>query len=319
MEAYELYLRGRAMLYKRGPWIAPALASFQRALALDDEYAQAWAGVADARAQLCFGGYGRPRETMPAASEAASRAIVLNPESAEAHTAFAYIALLWDRDFEKAERHFVEALKLNPQYVQGRCWYGLFYLHWGVLRSEEGLGQLQRALAADPLSAYVSATLSFGLSGVKRLNDAIVHARSAIERDPDSLVAKIALGTAYHWNGQYDDAIGVLEPIYAAGSHPWAVLALVPSCIAAGRSEDAQRIYESIRERSMHQYVPPFVLALCAEAIGDRDGAIQYCNASVDERDLQFAAWHAWWPEFERLRSDPRFADIRRRFNAPTG
>ena len=138
MEAYELYLRGRAMLYKRGAWVAPALESFQRALALDAEYAQAWAGVADARAQLCFGGYVRPRDTMPAASEAASRSVMLDPLSAEAHTALAYVSLLWDRDFPKAERHFLEALKLNPQYVQGRCWYGLFYLHWGCCAATRG-------------------------------------------------------------------------------------------------------------------------------------------------------------------------------------
>ena len=52
---------------------------------------------------------------MPAASEAASRSVMLDPLSAEAHTALAYVSLLWDRDFPKAERHFLEALKLNPQ------------------------------------------------------------------------------------------------------------------------------------------------------------------------------------------------------------
>jgi TolB-like protein/tRNA A-37 threonylcarbamoyl transferase component Bud32 len=48
MEAYQHYLKGRAMLYRRGPWIARALESFQRAVDLDPNYAQAWAGVADA-------------------------------------------------------------------------------------------------------------------------------------------------------------------------------------------------------------------------------------------------------------------------------
>ncbi|MDO8679000.1 MAG: protein kinase [Acidobacteriota bacterium] len=317
MEAYQLYLKGRAMLYKRGPWIRPALESFQQALALDPDYAQAWAGVADAHTQACFGGYLRPRDTMPAALDAATRAVTGDPTSAEAHSALACVSLIWERDFPKAEREFREALRLNPQYIQGRCWYGLFFLHWGVLRSEEGLAELWRAFAIDPLSAYTSGVLSFGLSGVRRFDEAIAQGRSGVEQDPDSLVAQIAFGMAYHWNGQHDESIAVLEPIYTRTSHPWAVLGIVPSYIKVGRNKDALSVYEKFLDRQTREYVPPFILALCAATLGDLDAAFRHCGEAIEERDLQFAAWHAWWPEFEPLRSDPRFADIRRRFNAP--
>ena len=106
MEAYQEYLKGRAMLYRRGPWIAQALESFQKAAALDPAYAQAWAGVADAFTALAYNGYRRPDETMPRAVEAATRATSADAESAEAHTALAVAALLWERDFDKAEREF---------------------------------------------------------------------------------------------------------------------------------------------------------------------------------------------------------------------
>ena len=316
MEAYELYLRGRAMLYKRGAWIGPALETFQRALALDVRYAQAWAGVADARAQLCFGGYVRPRETMPAALDAASRAVMLDPDSTEAHTALAYISLLWDRDFPKAERHFLEALKLNPQYVQARCWYGLFYLHWGVLRSEAALVELRRALAADPLSAYVSAVLSFGLSGVKRFDEAILQARAGIELDPESFVARMALGMACHWKGEHGDAITVLEPTYASTRHMWPLTVLAFAYMKAGLEGRTEAIYESLLDRQTREYVPPFVLALCASALGNVEAAYRHCDQAVEEGDVQFAAWFEWWPDLEAVRCDPRFAEIRRRFNA---
>ena len=132
MEAYELYLKGRALLSRRGSWIRLALESFQNALALDPSYAQAWAGLADAQAQACFSGYVRPRSVMPAALDAATRAVAADPTSAEAHSALGYVALLWERDFAKSEREFLEALRLNPQYIQGRCWYGGVFLNWGV-------------------------------------------------------------------------------------------------------------------------------------------------------------------------------------------
>jgi serine/threonine-protein kinase len=316
MEAYQFYLKGRAMLSKRGAWIAPALESFRQALALDPDYAQAWAGLADAHSQACFSGYVTPRDTMPAALDAATRATTADPASAEAHTALAYVALLWERDFPKAEREFLEALRLNPHYIQARSWYGLFFLHWGLLRSEDGLAELWRAFDVDPLSSYTSAGLSFALAGVKRFGEAIVQARSAVERDPDSFVARCALGMAYQWNGQHDECIAVLEPLYQKTSHTWPSLSLVPSYLKVARLEDAQKIYTAFLDRQTREYVPPFILALSAGALGDMDAAFRHCNEAIEERDLQFAAWHAWWPDFEAVRRDPRFADIRRRFNA---
>ena len=108
MDAYHHYLKGRAMLYRRGPWNARALESFLRAVGLDPGYAQAWAGVADAYTVLCYSGDRRPADTMPAALDAATRATVGDPGSAEAHNALAVAALLWERDLEKAEREFLD-------------------------------------------------------------------------------------------------------------------------------------------------------------------------------------------------------------------
>jgi serine/threonine protein kinase len=128
MEAYQAYLTGRAMLYRRGPWVARALESLKKAVELDEGYAQAWAGLADAYTILCYMGERRPEEAMPAALDAATRALETDPDSAEAHNALACASLMWERDFARAEHEFLEALALNPNYIQARCWYGLFFL-----------------------------------------------------------------------------------------------------------------------------------------------------------------------------------------------
>jgi tetratricopeptide (TPR) repeat protein len=252
---------------------------------------------------------------MPAALDAATRAVTGDPASAEAHTALAYVSLLWERDFAKAEREFLEALRLNAQYIQGRCWYGVFFLHWGMLRSEEGLAEVWRAFAVDPLSGYTSAVLSFGLAGMKRFEEAIARARFGVEQDPDSFVARCALGMAYHWSGQHDESIAILEPMYTSTSHTWPVLALVPSYVDAGRRQDAQHIYQTLLDRRTREYVPPYILALCATALKNLDAAFRHCEEAIEEGDLQFAVWHMWSPEFSAVRSDERFAGIRRRFN----
>ena len=319
MEAYQEYLKGRAMLYRRGPWIARALDAFQKAVTLDPGYAQAWAGVADAHTTLAYYGYRRPTDTMPTAVEAATRATAIDPESAEAHNALAVTALLWERDFSKAERAFREALTLNPRYTQARCWYGLFFLQWGVGRDQDGLAEAWLAFENDPLSAYATTVLSLALATVQRFDDAVVQGHNAVQHDPDSFLAKWELAFAYHWKGQHEEAIRMFEPLWANSGHNWVALGLVPAYMRAGREDRARSLYASLVDRDAREYVQPFVLAVSATAVGDQEAAIRFCEAAIEGRDMLFALFGRWWPDFERIRADPRYDDLLVRFNARRG
>jgi hypothetical protein len=74
-------------------------------------------------------------------------------------------------------------------------------------------------------------------------------------------------------------------------------------------------------DRNRREYVQPFVLALTATAVGDHEAALRFCEAAIDGRDMRFALFNRWWPDFERVRADPRYDDILVRFNSrePTG
>jgi eukaryotic-like serine/threonine-protein kinase len=315
-EAYQEYLKGRAMLYRRGPWIAKALECFQKAVALDPAYAQALAGVADAYTTLCYYGYRRPNETMPAAVDAASRATQIDRESAEGHNALAAVSLLWERDFGKAEREFLEALALNPQYVQARCWYGLVFLQWGVGRIQDGLTEAQRAVESDPLSAYARTILSLTLSTGQRFDEAVLQARNAVQQDPESFLAQWTHGMAYHWATRPEEAIEVLEPLWANSNHVWVAMGLVHAYAQAGHEDRARRLHQSLLARQAREYVQPFALAVSATALHDDEAAIDFCEAAIAGHDMLFALFHRWWPDFEPVRADPRYADLVVRFNS---
>jgi serine/threonine protein kinase/tetratricopeptide (TPR) repeat protein len=316
MEAYQEYLKGRAMLYRRGPWIGRALEAFQKAVTLDPGYAQAWAGVADAHTTLAYYGYRRPTDTMPMAVEAATRATAIDPDSAEAHNALAVAALLWERDFSKAERAFREALTLNPRYTQARCWYGLFFLQWSVGRDQEGLAEASLAFENDPLSAYATTVLSLALATVQRFDEAVVRGHNAVEHDPESFLAKWELAFAYHWKGEHDKAILMFEPLWADSGHHWVALGLIPAYVRSGLEDRARSLYASLVERDAREYVQPFVLAVSATAVGDHEAAIRFCEAAIEGRDMLFALFGRWWPDFERVRADRRYADLLARFNS---
>ncbi len=316
MEAYQAYLQGRAMLYRRGPWIAKALESFKRAVELDERYAQAWAGLADAHTVMCYSGYGRPDRAMPEALAAAMRALEIDPGSAEAHNALACASLMWERDFNKAEREFLHALALNPKYIQARCWYGLFFLQWTVGRLDEGLAQAHQALDDDPLSAYAAMVLSFACGTMGRADRALAYAKTAVEYDPQSFVGRWELTFAHHWNGQYEEALSVLEALRAESPYNnWVTIRIVPTYAKVGRFEEARAIYEELLMRREREYVPPFILAVCETALGDHEGAIASCAAAVEAKDVFLGLFHSWVPDLEPVRADPRFADLVHRFN----
>jgi pentatricopeptide repeat protein len=253
---------------------------------------------------------------MPAALDAATRALEIDPGSAEAHNALACAALLWERDFNRAEGEFLEALSLNPKYIQARCWYGLFFLQWAVGRFEEGLAHVWQAFEADPLSGYVNTVVSYALGTVGRAEEALVYAKIAVEQDPQSFLGRWELSIAYHWNGQYDQALTVLETLWAESPSHWVAMRIVPTYARVGRWEHARAVYDEMLERRHREYVPPFVLAACASGVGDHEAALAFCAAAVEGRDVLLGHFQSWLPDLDLLRADPRFVRLVEQFNA---
>ena len=83
VEAYELYLRGRALITKRGKHVVPGMECLKRAVELDPAFAVAWAGLADAYTVQGYWGTSPPGEVMPKALTAARRAVALDPQLGE--------------------------------------------------------------------------------------------------------------------------------------------------------------------------------------------------------------------------------------------
>jgi tetratricopeptide (TPR) repeat protein len=247
---------------------------------------------------------------------AATRALGIDPDSAEAHNALACASLLWERDFKRAEQEFLKALALNPNYLQARCWYGLFFLLWTVARFDEGLDHVWQAFRADPLSAYASSVVSFALGTVGRTREAVDYAKTAVEQDPPSFLVRWILAFAYRWNGQYDEALAVLETLWAETPNTWVAMQIVPTYAKLGRLDQARAIYDDVRGRRSLEYVSPFALAMCATGLGEHQDALALTAAAVDGRDVLVGVFHSWIPDLDPLRADPAFTDLVKRFNA---
>jgi serine/threonine-protein kinase len=316
--AYELYLKGRALLYQRGLSILKAIDCFTEAVARDPGYAQAWAGLADGYTASGYSGFTRPADVMPRALDAARRALALDPELAEAHNALACATLLYERDYALAEREFLRAIERNANYPQVRAWYGLFCLQWIAGREREGREQIARLVELDPVSGYANTLLSFSDFTSGRLEDAVTHGRQGTQLDPDSYLANWSLTQSLLWNGQYSEAAAVAERGLAmSGRHVWALTSLVLICAASGQADEARAVYRELEVRGAREYVQPSMLLSAAAAVGEVDSAIAIAGRALEERDPLFVMLARSWPGYDRLRSDSRFLDIVRRLHLP--
>jgi adenylate cyclase len=312
LEAYQLYLKGRTLLYKRGLGVPRALECFKQAVVLDEEYALAWAGLADSYTTLGYNGFAHPAATMPKAIDAARRAVELDPSLAEAHNALAIACLMGTWDKVEAEREFVRALELNPRYIQARDWYALYYLQLSEGRLEEGVVQARLALESDPLSAYANALFGTICCVAGRYGEGLQACENAVELDSESFLARWAHHFALYFSHRFEDAIAVGELAASmSGRHPWAMGTLAAVLADWGSPSDAEAIYTELIGRARRSYIPPSVLAMAAAAAGIDDEAIRHAREAFEIRDpmSQFFLTKLA-PAGARLLADPRFHQI---------
>jgi serine/threonine protein kinase/tetratricopeptide (TPR) repeat protein len=318
VEAYELYLRGRALLLKRGRHVAEGIECLKRAVAIDPAYAAAWSGLADSYTVRGYWGAAPPGDVMPKALTAARRAVTLDPDLAEGHNALAMALLLWERDFEASASSFRRCLELNPGYTQGRCWYALFQLQWVEGRVGEGLSAAQRALEADPLSPYATSIVAMTYLSTSQPAHALEYGRRCKEMDPDSLLTQWVHGLTAQAAGEYEEALLAYSRAEAvSGGHGYPIAGLVQTYAETGRTTEARREYDRLKDMATRIHVAPTILSLAASALDEMDLAIDLAQEACDERDPLLVIFARVFPLYRRVREDPRFADVLRRLKLP--
>jgi serine/threonine-protein kinase len=318
VEAYELYVRGRGLIAMRGRHVPEGMECLKRAVERDQRFAAAWAGLADAYTVQGYWGVAPPGETLPKGLTAARRAVALDPNLGEAHCSLAGALMMWERDYDAAGAAFVRGLELNPNHTQGRCWYGLFWFQWIGGHVREGVAEIRKAFAADPLSPYATALMALSLAPGGEPAEAVRFGRLAVERAPTALLSHWALGMALHWNGQFDEAI--VQLTHAAGlvgrsAYPLSYVAA--ACADAGHTAEARAIYQEMLDQRKGAYVDYGSLAMGAHAAGDFEAFVEYAHQSCDEREAtQLITWRIR-PGAARVLADPRYADVARRLRLP--
>ena len=303
-EAYQLYLKGRFYAVKRTAKDAKqAIDYYQQAVAIDPNYALAYAGLAEANWFLALYSYPQINEIVPKARELALRAIELDGSLAEPHSILGVICRSYDRDFACMEREHKLAIELNPNYSEGHRRYGLLLQDLG--RFEEAHSEIKRAQEIDPLSPVTNQQNAELLFCERKYNESETLSKTNIDLDPNYWYAHLQLFYVYRMKRDYAAAVEELARVQDARGEPDAAKFIRESFVNGDWPGFLRKITE---QRARLKLYPYFVATFFAE-LGEKDKAFAALNEALETKD-QHTGQMKVDPYMDPLRDDPRFQEV---------
>jgi eukaryotic-like serine/threonine-protein kinase len=308
-EAYELLLKGR-FHSARGTLEDRRLAGdyFNQAIAADPAYALAYAELSDIYRSLVNSGTLDPNEYLPKAQLAAQKSLELDDGLAVGHYSLANLkTYAWQ--WANAESEYRKAIELDPNLALAHRWYASYLRLVG--RNEQAVAEIKRARDLDPLSPGVNATVGYLLFGARQYDQAIDVLKKTIESNPTYPYAHLFLGFTYAAKDMHAEAIASYQEAIKLGlDTPSTQIHLAVTYARAGNLGQAQTILKRLQTSKDH--VSPGELAMLYTALGEREQAFALLEKAYEDHDLQLQ-YLGVAPEFDPLRSDPRFQDLMRR------
>jgi TolB-like protein len=311
--AYDAYLRGLVASYlEEGRGIDEAIRCFDSATTLDPTFADAFAAWANFLVVIA-GAFRSLREVMPRARELAARALSLDPDSSDAHSALGNIALQFDHDWEVTELEYRKAIALNPNNMTALTFFATFLV--SQERFEEAKDCLRRAIRIDPAGGHDMALAWAELESGNR-DVALRLGEAERDRNPKSIATHVGLGFSYAAAGRMADAAREADfPIEGASDLERFDHALLSALV--GRPEEGRAVLARVEAGTFPLYTSLTDLAMIYAALGDKQRALDLLEQ--DARDGDQLLWLYYRTVFfNSIRDDPRFLDLLRRFKLPT-
>jgi TolB-like protein/DNA-binding winged helix-turn-helix (wHTH) protein/Tfp pilus assembly protein PilF len=319
-EAYEAYLRGRYVFWQRGTGqsLDSAIREFTRAIEKAPDYAPAYAAMADCYSVGMFTGRPlAPQAAWARAAQAATRALQLDPDLAEAHRALGNIRFRYDWNWAEADREYKRAIELDPNDAQAYKEYSIFLSL--MRRTREGEDAARRAEQLDPLSTNVSNVVNLTYAWARRYDDGIQHARKTLELDPNYAAAHSFLARSYEATGRWEDAVSEWLKEFALDGMDAEAVNRFRQAFDNGGMKAFWRMWLGWEEERLRRGERPRLMELArlCYLLDDKSGSFAWLERAYDERDpgLPNIYWAADW--LDASRSDPRYLTLAHRMELP--
>jgi len=312
-EAYRLYLTARYFFSQnRGDSIKKAVELYEQAVKLDDRYALAYIGIGESYMTLGESAFGAipPAEAYQKATAAVQKALLINPNSAEAYMILGNAQIKHEWNIEAGDIAYRKTIALNPNFARVHL-----LLAWNLMREsrfEEAETEVRRAAELNPTSLEIAAESGYPAFFAGNYDKAILQFRQAVEFDKNSISARLNLCRALQHAGRFDEAWTQLETVEKNIGRGIPIIEMVRGRTLAmqGKRTEAQKIYDTLLARKQKgDYISPLYLAILAADINDREAVFGWLNKSYEERN-DYLLQLSYAPEFTRFHDDPRFQEL---------
>jgi DNA-binding winged helix-turn-helix (wHTH) protein/tetratricopeptide (TPR) repeat protein len=301
--AEEAYLHGRYLWFGGHPFAASDY--FKRAIEIEPDYGEAWAGMSMYYGATLVSGRIDPTAALGLQQDAAVKAVRFAPGLAEAHLAQCAALFLNTWHYEPADQECTRARRLDPTNAELLHFQGKML---AAVHHEQDAVEVQRAASRlDPLSKPWA--MSQALMQAHRYDEAFAEGRARLEAFPHDprLLNTLALISLYRGNpDQYAD---FLEQSYRSDGDEASAAQIRDAYRDKGASGIARWKLERLQKQGRTGYVSPFRLAAAYIAVGDREQALTQLSIALDHRASDML-WIRCYPEFDVLASDPRYQHL---------
>ncbi|MEO8041808.1 MAG: winged helix-turn-helix domain-containing protein [Acidobacteriota bacterium] len=309
VEAYILYLKGRHLWHSQTEEnLTKAIMLFEQAVANDKNFVLAYCGLSDAYNSLGF--YFRaPNDVMPKAEEYARQALALDGGSADANFSDASVKYMYRRDLPGTEAAITQVIKLAPRHALAHDLYGEYLMTVG--RTEQGLDEIRFATELDPLAHFSNCDLGWQYFNARRFDRSVVQSRTSLESTPSCPFDRLWIGESLAETGKFAEALEALERIDQNYKSDWvpAIAQRAYVYAVSGQPENANKLSRQLERLSKDGYVDPYSIAVVRAGLGDLDGTFLWLDKALDANSYNLVFLRLD-PRFDKLRADPRFAQL---------
>jgi eukaryotic-like serine/threonine-protein kinase len=317
LPAYEALLMGRHYLFNATPeGMEKSLAYFEKAIALDPEYALPHALVGTYYWMQAMNGVRPAHQVMGPARVAALKALELDPELPDALSAIGVGAAAYEFDWTQSGRFFAQAMAGEAVPASVHYCYAFYYL-LPLGRIEEAVRELDRAIEADPLNIGMRIGLINGLYAAGREDRAIAEARKALQSDPGRWNVHLAMARIYANRGQLREALEAAETAYRQASWNLRVTAVVAALRKlTGDPAGAEPLMAEMRGAVGESSSAPMALSVFHAMCGEIEPAADWLEKAIEQRDPAVVGYLRT-PLLRGLRASPRWAALAKMMRLP--
>ena len=314
VEAYQLFLQGQFHWRTfRMENLLTSINYYNAALEKDPNYALAYAGLAKSYNVISLYDTRYSAETVNRARAAAQKAMDLDPDLAPAHVALGANNLFaWH--WESARRELERAIELDPE-TDGHTPYAYYLQAMG--RPEAAITHLRRAAQLAPEWQNAGEDVLWALFYARRYEESAAECQRAMSLNPNTFGPYYMLGQTHAQTGRHKEALAILERGYrvAEGHRRQEILSEIGYVYASmGDRAKATEIIGRLRE--VNDRYTHMLVARVYAGLGDRDSSFASLDKAFEEH-TPFLWEIRVMPQFDGLRSEPRYAELLRRMNLP--